>query len=192
MPGTCVGAPPLTSMGRGLPRLEARSAWRRSPPTPLDAAQSVTYGMLCPAPTECLDRRVCAVLLLRVWRNRFLSRCPCRGRRRRRLGRRWALFDQKRSGVGPAGLRGGNPSPCLCGRRGLQPLPRFGPASRGLTGAWQGCSQRRHPLFPPRLSFLSFSPGSGLGSGAPFLLHVTSHLPDQGPRAPSTSGICLA
>lgn len=96
-------------------RCRPRSAWRPSPPAPRFRAPPGTRRIPQPA-LQCLG----AAFLRRVWENRFLSRCTRRGQRCRRLGRRWALFDQERSELGLAWLQG-NPSLCL-GHPGLQPL----------------------------------------------------------------------
>lgn len=134
---------PVSSLLRG----EERPAPGARPVSFSRVGALVGCGVSRPTAPRASARRFSAALPHQVWRNGFLYRCPRRGRRRHRLGRRWALFAQERSGAGLVRLRG-NPSL----RRG-RPFPRPLPAV-GLRGRRHRCAARAFvtatpSAFPP-------------------------------------------
>lgn len=183
VPGTCVGAPPRPRRSGSLliPKREVPGARARGLPS--SQHNPIRPAFRAPRPASASAPRVCAVLLLPAWRSWFLSRCPCRGQRRCRLGRRWALFDQERRGAGPVRLRGIVVRACASRRLRLRssPVGRSDPPA-GATGAQRERSLPRQ-LLSPCLFSSSVSPGSRLGSG--------TRVPPAYCQPPSWSGLGL-
>ena len=98
--GTCVGAPPLTWMGQCLLRYQPRSE-ERVAPKPMNAQHLSPRGPSVPRLAFLGRPRSSS-----GFGGAVLPRGPRRGWRRPCLGRRWALFDQKSSGVGPGQAAG--------------------------------------------------------------------------------------
>lgn len=100
----CTSPDPEGPGSSSLPAEERPVPERAASPL-LSAAQYARISR--PAAPRCLGLGISPpALLLWVWKSRFICRCPRRGRRRRRLGRRWALFDQERSRDGPGPAAG--------------------------------------------------------------------------------------